>query len=316
VSGGEGKGYTGNVRAFWDGLEKGDFHMLIYDLVSFCDEEYKKSDCFPCTAKTICEGNCGEHCKECLDDIHYHVHQYRDEYDCERLLDYYVCRYSYKYCSEMIYALRQMDLSSYPYFHILSLGCGGAPDLMAFEYMDYEQPISYIGVDKNEYWGKIHNYIENNFREGRAQLRNNIDVLTYFESHELHKCNVIVLQYVISFFYDIVGRSGMRKWFLQLAENIVRNKPKNSPLLIIINDADSINTGRDAFPLFVEEIERVGLTVSSELRRRFKEHNYYAGSIRHRSNQNIFESTIPSRFVYDYCVAKSCESAQLILEVI
>jgi len=54
VSGGEGKGYTGNVRAFWDGLEKGDFHMLIYDLVSFCDEEYKKSDCFPCTAKTIC----------------------------------------------------------------------------------------------------------------------------------------------------------------------------------------------------------------------------------------------------------------------
>lgn len=68
MSGGEGKGYTGNVKAFWDGLEKGDFHMLIYDLVSFCDEEYKKSDCFPCTAKTICEGNCGEHCKECLDD--------------------------------------------------------------------------------------------------------------------------------------------------------------------------------------------------------------------------------------------------------
>ena len=188
--------------------------------------------------------------------------------------------------------------------------------MMAFEYMDYEQPISYIGVDKNEYWGKIHNYIENNFRKGRAQLRNNIDVLTYFESHELHKCNVIVLQYVISFFYDIVGRSGMRKWFSQLAENIVRNKPKNSPLLIIINDADSINTGRDAFPLFVEEIERVGLTVSSELRRRLKEHNYYAGSIRHISNQNIFESAIPSRFVYDYCVAKSCESAQLILEVI
>lgn len=105
--------------------------MLIYDLVSFCDEEYKNSDCFPCTAKTICKGNCGQHCKECLDDIHYHEHQYRDEYDCERLLDYYVCRYSYKYCSEMIYALRQKDLLRYPYFHILSLGCGGAPDLMA-----------------------------------------------------------------------------------------------------------------------------------------------------------------------------------------
>ena len=37
----------------------------------------------------------------------------------------------------MIYALRQLDLAQYPYFHILSLGCGGAPDLMAFD-VDYQ----------------------------------------------------------------------------------------------------------------------------------------------------------------------------------
>lgn len=37
-----------------------------------------------------------------------------------------------------------------------------------------------------------------------------------------------------------------------LAKNIIRNKPQSSPLLIIINDVDSINTGRDSFPLFVE----------------------------------------------------------------
>ena len=96
----------------------------------------------------------------------------------------------------------------------------------------------------------------------------------------------------------------------------VRNKLDNSPLLIIINDADSINTGRDAFPLFVEEIERVGLSISYERRRRFKDHNYYAGSLRYENNQNVFEREIPDRFVYDYCVAKYCESAQLILEVI
>lgn len=213
----------------------------------------------------------------------------------------------------MIYALRQKDLSSYPYFYVLSLGCGGAPDLMAFEYMNYEQSISYIGVDKNEYWSKIHNYIKDNFKNGIAQFRNKIDVLTYFE---LHNCNVIILQYLISFFFDTIGTAGVRKWFSQLAENIVRNKSQNSPLLIIINDADSINTGRDAFPLFMEEIEKVGLTVSSEFRRRFKEHNYYERSIQYGSNQNIFESEIPSRFIHDYCVAKFCESAQLILEVV
>ncbi len=74
----------------------------------------------------MCERECGYNCKDCLDDIHFHHHTYRDEYNCERLLDYYICRYSYKYCSEMIYALRQLDLAQYPYFHILSLGCGGS----------------------------------------------------------------------------------------------------------------------------------------------------------------------------------------------
>lgn len=290
--------------------------MLIDTLVSFCDEEYQNSECFPCTAKTICGSECGDHCKQCLDDIHYHHHIFRDEYDCARLLDYYVCRYSHKYCSEMVYALQQLDLSRYPYFHILSLGCGGAPDLMAFEYMNYEQPILYYGVDKNKFWKKIHNFIEGEFSRRKANFFRNIDVLTYFRDRELHDCNVIIIQYLISFFYDMIGPNGLRRWFSQLAENIVRNKPRNSPLLIIINDVDSINTGRDAFPLFVEEIQKVGLEVSCELRRRFKDHNYYADSLKYRTNQNIFERNIPARFVYDYCVAKYCESAQLILEVI
>jgi len=79
---------------------------------------------------------------------------------------------------------------------------------------------------------------------------------------------------------------------------------------------DSIHTGRDAFPLFVEEIERVGLNISYESRRRFKEQNYYEGSLKYENNQNIFEGEIPDRFIQDYCVAKFCESAQLILEVI
>ena len=159
----------------------GEICMLIEDLVSFCDEEYQNSECFICTAKTTCESACGENCKQCLDDIHFHHHKYRDEYDCEKLLDYYVCRYSYKYCSEIIYALSQLNLSHYPYFHILSLGCGGAPDLMAFEYMKYKQGISYIGVDKNVYWRKIHNFIKDNFQGGGVKFKRNIDVLTYFE---------------------------------------------------------------------------------------------------------------------------------------
>lgn len=33
--------------------------MLIDDLVSFCDEEYQNSECMPCSAKAMCEWECG-----------------------------------------------------------------------------------------------------------------------------------------------------------------------------------------------------------------------------------------------------------------
>ena len=102
---------------------------------------------------------------------------------------------------------------------------------------------------------KIHDFIEENFDGGRTKFARDINVLTYFDENKIKRCNVIVIQYLISFFFDSVGSTGLRSWFSQLAESIVSNKPQNSPLLIIINDVDSVNTGRDAFPLFVEEIE-------------------------------------------------------------
>ena len=116
-----------------------------------------------------------------------------------------MCRYSYKYCSEIIYALNQLDLSTYPYFHILSLGCGGAPDLMAFQYMNYPQYISYIGLDRNVYWEDIHNFIINDFDDGRVQFMRNIDVLHHFEDHAIEGCNVILIQYLISFFTQMLN---------------------------------------------------------------------------------------------------------------
>lgn len=286
--------------------------MLIDDVIEFCDLEYQNEECIQCNSKIVCDMNCNG-CKQCLDDIHYHYNRYRDFYDCEKLLDYYVCRYSYKYCSEIIYALNELDLSKYPYFHILSLGCGAAPDLMAFDYMRYRHKILYWGVDKNTYLEKIHNFIENEYGKDSVRFYRNIDVLTYFETHTLENCNILVIQYLISFFYNDIGVNGLKKWFEQLANNIVKYKTQNTPMLIVINDVDSINTGRDAFPLFVYEIEKVGLNISLELRKRFKNHDYYENSEQYETKRNVFD--IPETFISNYCVAISCESAQLILEV-
>lgn len=134
--------------------------MLIDDVVDFCNCNYRNT-CCPDYDDAECN------CKDYLDDIHFHRNLLRKNYDCERLWDFYLCRYSHKYCSEILYALEEcVDLNRYPFFHILSLGCGAAPDLMAFDYLNCEQDISYYGIDINNYLEKIHNFIEDNFWGG------------------------------------------------------------------------------------------------------------------------------------------------------
>ncbi len=283
--------------------------MLIDEIINFCHEEL---------LDTVCNGysyeESNEKCKECLDDLHYHRNLIREDYDCERLLDFYVCRYSHKYCSEMIYALESIDLSAYPYFHILSLGCGGAADLMAFDYLSYSQPISYMGFDINPYWEKIHNEIEDRCTCGNVKFRRGIDVLDYFKKHPIPKANILSIEYLISFFYNTLGESGMESWFRELVKQVILQKPNNSPLLVIINDVDSINTGRDTFLILKDIIEESGLSVSFELRKHFKEFSYYPNSQNYYSRQNRFE--IPQFIKDNYYPAINCESAQLILEVV
>ena len=82
------------------------------------------------------------------------------------------------------------------------------------------------------YWEDIHNYIINNYDDGKVQFLRDIDVLNYFNEHKITKCNVIIIQYLISFFYSSQGEKGVRRWFSELAQSIVKNKPDDSPLLV------------------------------------------------------------------------------------
>lgn len=283
--------------------------MLIDEIVDFCDNEYSSYVCTGCHNHHLCQ----QDCKKCLDDLHYHKNTIRTDYSCEHLLDYYVCRYSYKYCSEIIYALNNVDLSQYPYFNILSLGCGGAPDLMAFDYFNLPQRVKYKGFDINDSWEKIHNCIEKMNKAESVEFYRGYNVLDFFDNETIERCNVIVVEYLISFFYSTIGQEGLVEWFDKLAQQVVFYKPSNSPMLIIINDADSIYTGRDNFPLLRNSIESQGLTINLECRRHFKENGFFPYSKRYYSNANKF--TLPDRIKTLYKPAIRCESAQLILEV-
>ena len=283
--------------------------MLIHNVIEFCNNEYSSKKCTGCGNSKECECDC----KNCLDDLHYHRNKLRIGYDCEHLLDYYVCRYSYKYCSEIVHALSQVDMSRYPYFNVLSLGCGGAPDLMALDYLNLAQPLKYKGFDINQNWKKIHEFIVRDLPSKDIEFYRNVDVLDIFKNTTITNCNIIFIEYLISFFYNSIGTQGLNNWFEQLAQNIVVNKPSDSPLLLVINDADSISIGRDHFPDFRKAIEQQGLQIINEYRMRFKSHSYYQGSNQYLSQKNFFD--IPDEFRENYKVAISCESAQLILEV-
>ena len=278
---------------------------LLSKMIDYCNQMYSNCQCNECTGQ-----NCTHNCKECLDDIHFHHNRIRSKYDCEKLMYYYLCRYSYKYCSEIIYALERVDLNRYPYFNILSLGCGGAADLMAFDYcfQNYEG-VFYHGVDINTYWNDIHSKIEELYPN--ASFSTGFDVKHDIPTLSSESYNVVIIEYLISYLYSR-GSSVVSNLFDDIIEYIVSNKTHDSPMLIIINDVDSINTGRDTFKRLAEKLEDLGYDITVQ-KFRFKSDAYYSGSTQYPSNQNLFECVW--EFKQKYCVPLSCESAQMIIEI-
>ena len=142
----------------------------------------------------------------------------KKDYDFSRMLYFYVCDYSAKYSSELLYLMRKSRvLEEINDYHVLSIGYGGCPDLMAFERYchekSYDKSVSYIGIDVNEKWKPIHEQIKSYKTKTlrRSQFKY-MDAVT--EEHNISNANVIVLQYVISHFYN-TGQIGELESFLK-----------------------------------------------------------------------------------------------------
>ena len=279
---------------------------LLSKMIDYCDQMYSDYQCDECTGR-----NCTHDCKECLDDIHFHRNRIRNSYNCEKLLYYYLCRYSMKYCSEIVYALRRIDLNQYPYFNILSLGCGGAADLMAFDCLsDTDNGIYYHGVDINTYWDDIHAKISEVYPH--ASFDTGFDVKTDIPSLSGKSYNVIIIEYLISYLYSR-GTSVVSDMFNDLIKYVINKKPQNSPMLIIINDVDSINTGREEFVKLADKLNQLKYNITAQKLRFKKDGSHYLNSMPHSSSRNLFNCS--DEFQQKYCVALKCESAQLIIEI-
>lgn len=262
-------------------------------------------------------GQCSGSCRECSEQVHYHQWGGRQSYDCEQFMRYYVCRYSWKYCSEIMYALDMIDLAKYPRFSILSVGCGPAPDLMAFELKVPEtKEIFYRGYDINPYWTPIHKAIGNYVKpvpgiDAKFSIKDFFQVLADGKPRRRHY-NVISLQYLISYFPDNVRLAWAATLFDGLIRNVISNRLDDSPFLIIINDTDSYAS--QYFDLLLKKLATSGFHGTySKYHFRDRNKDYGDGSEQHSTSWNCFQ--IPGSMKDEFNCAIQCSSAQLIVEL-
>ena len=136
---------------------------MLNELVRLCDERYQSHRCENCSYENYCPHNC----ETCLKYIHFPQNAPAErQYDCKRMMDYYVCKYAHKYTSELIYAFYMLrDLQKRTHLNVLSIGCGPCTDLLALNYLISQGvynigTINYHGVEINtEIWRNIYDDI-------------------------------------------------------------------------------------------------------------------------------------------------------------
>lgn len=296
--------------------------MLIHEIVEYCNIEYRANIthlCRDCKHPSKCSGSC----KNCLEQIHY-PSRYPDgkkDYDCKNLINFYVCDYTNKYASEMLYLLRKSEkLKEIDEYHILSIGCGAVPDLMAFEQYAFEsediKDIRYSGVDVNPLWKPIHNKIKNYSSDSISDTKFVYnDAIKYFNTNQIKDINVIVLQYVISHFYNTGQINQIKHFFTNLVNNVIKNRNNNEPLIILINDVNSCNRGRDFF------IDLVNILDSNHFVSKYGQFYFdyrIQNDFQRYGEMHLRNNTLFNLSEYDldiYEPWEQCSSAQMLIEI-
>lgn len=291
---------------------------LLDTLTAYCASQfYEYGNCQKCTHPS---GKCSGGCLKCSEEVNYHKPGGRTDYDCQKFMYYYVCRYSWKYCSEIMYALEQINLSAYPSYNILSIGCGGAPDLMAFEEMRSAwdtSEIFYKGYDINPYWNPIHSAIHKytlSTEDIHSEFinKNIFEVLSKGKPAVRHY-NIVVLEYLLSHFPPQNRADGANELYDGLFQNVLSNRLENSPFLFLINDIDHFQV-RSCFDMLLQKLSDEGYHGSYK-RKHFINRNsdYEDGSTQYPTWSNKFP--IPETMKEAFNCAINCTSAQLIVEV-
>lgn len=297
--------------------------MLIDRVVSFCDSEYKTtqkdSRCENCSHT----GECSRKCKDCLEEIHYPSRHPNGKkiYDCPNLINFYVCDYTYKYATEIYYLLQKSNaLTKMNHYRIFSIGCGACPDLMAFEaYLkknNLDKTIEYQGIDKNPLWKPVHAQVLQYSADEISYVNlSTEDAFAFLEQFGIGDINVLVLQYIISALYISEGPAAVDKLFDLIIESIVKLKNASEPFVILINDVNSRNMGRDLFLDLKTKLQAAGFHGSYA--QYYFDENIKVDAQRYGTKQEKSSAMSPqiAERYRQYEPWQFCTSAQLLIEI-
>ena len=298
-------------------------NMLIDDIVDFCNKKYitfgDKCGNDTCSHPS---NECSGSCYNCLYEIHYFNGNSckKSLYDCPKMLYHYVCQYSLRYASEILYAFKDEAafLSSFENINMMSIGCGNCPDLMAMEMFLYDYgikvPVSYKGYDINPLWLPVHNRVQKYCDDNEINSKfKREDAINYFSKFYSKNTNVIVVSYLLSYLYNTPQKKEILDFFDRIIDNVIlRNNDKK---LIVFNDVNSCNRGRDCFDDFISKLRKKGVHGSYRY--------MYFDSDRLNKYQRNGQAYNASSHLFDYDtniktkyhVDGMCRSAQLIVEV-
>jgi hypothetical protein len=231
-----------------------------------------------------------------------------------------MCDYTFKYASEMLYLIRQSQaLKDMNDYRIVSIGCGGCPDLMAFEaYLKEngeEKRLQYYGLDKNQLWESVHSEVENYFSNTTSWAKYRyVDAIEFINQYPIRRANVVVIQYLISHLYNTKQIGTIQSFYDDLIKNVIACRDKSKPFVILINDVNSNRRGRDYFYDLCKKLIAAGYHVTCQ---QFYfdyriQSDYQRYGQRHPTINTLFE--VPNGFE-TYQPWTVCSSAQMMIEL-
>ena len=294
---------------------------LLKNLIIFCDEFYQshKKEIGACPNCSHENRNCLGNCKSCLEELTWENFK-RKNYNCEKLAAYYVCKFLNKFASEIFYLLTnekvEAILKTYNEFNILSLGCGPASDIIAFDefirqVLNKPINVNYTGIDIACKWQYIHEKIcqEVSSLNYQPPKFNYEDVTEEISEIDVSNTNIMVIE---NLFSALIRTKNEREMdlFLDNLANLISQMPKDS--IVLINDINSCNLYRDKWLSIVYKIQ-MQRNIKYDIMLFDKNYGHFEWKKHHSDDLKFYFPENFDKQAYEYW--DTCTSVQLFINI-